>query len=74
MVIETEKFPRLVVHCLRCRQPIPLPAALLGREESVEESELRSHIFLLRCEGCRKEGLYLLKDVVDASPKFAPGI
>lgn len=72
MAIESRQTSHQNVLCLWCRQPIPLPATAARREQLIEneESELRSHVFLLWCEVCNKEGLYLTKDIV-STERFA---
>jgi hypothetical protein len=78
MVLETEKTPKLAVRCLRCRRPIPLPAAVQNKIRNLEareadgSQELGSSLFLLWCGVCRKEGLYLFDDVTDIDAMVGP--
>ena len=52
------------VLCLHCRQPIPLPAAIVRRQAerknnvSGEGVDVGPRAFALRCRACHGEGLY----------------
>ncbi len=52
------------VLCVHCRQPIPLPAAIVRKHAerkssaSSEVIELGPRAFALRCRDCHGEGLY----------------
>jgi hypothetical protein len=52
------------VLCIRCNQPIALPAIIKSREPSPAE-ELHSRVFTLRCRACYKEGLYAESDSIE---------
>jgi hypothetical protein len=71
MMTQAEKQSYLGVRCLSCRQPIPVPAILVGsistveRENSLLPHEEHDRVFSLRCRSCEREKPYRASDVVE---------
>lgn len=65
------------VLCRYCRQPIPVPAIVIGMEEAAEREtaygqEQGDRVFTLRCRSCESEHPYRSKDieVLEGIPKL----
>ena len=71
MVDEIVKQTYRGVHCMSCRQPIPLPGIVIDREVlagaggSLTPHEVREHVFSLRCRSCNREKPYRSRDIVE---------
>lgn len=65
------------VPCRFCRQPIPVPAIVIGmenaakHEETVSGQEQSERVFTLRCRSCEGEHPYRSQDIVsfEGTPK-----
>lgn len=71
MMTETDKQSYFGVRCLSCRQPIPVPAILVGSMSAAEQEnsflphEEHDRVFSLRCRSCEREKPYRASDVVE---------
>jgi hypothetical protein len=70
MTVEAAPQSYRGVHCLSCRQPIPLPAILFRMDSAVLGNTLdlapahRTRVFSLRCRACEREKPYRATDIM----------
>jgi hypothetical protein len=71
MIQEAETQHYSAVLCRSCRQPIPLPAIVVGMASRSRHQESGSQddpgrVFTLRCRSCDKEKPYRVTDIVES--------